>query len=34
MFEKMVDNKNIKILLNTEYKEFIENLEYEKLYFT
>lgn len=34
MFEKMLDNKNIKILLNTEYKDIKNQIEYEKLYFT
>ena len=34
MFEKMLDNENIKVMLNTDYKEIINELEYEKLYFT
>jgi len=34
MFEKMLDYPNIKILLNTDYKEIITDIEYEKLYYT
>jgi len=34
MFEKMLVNKNIKILLNTDYKDLINQIEYENLYFT
>jgi len=34
MFENMLDNKNIKVLLNTDYKDIISEIEYEKLYFT
>jgi len=34
MFEKMLDNKNIKILLNTNYKDIISEIKHEKLYFT
>lgn len=34
MFEKMLDNKKIKILLNTDYKDVISEIKYEKLYFT
>jgi len=34
MFEKMLDNKNIKVLLNTDYKDIISEIEYEKLYFS
>ena len=34
MCEKMASNKNIKILLNTDYKEVIDDIEYEKLIYT
>ncbi|EKD24797.1 MAG: hypothetical protein ACD_80C00151G0012 [uncultured bacterium (gcode 4)] len=34
MFEKMLDNKNIKIVLNSDYKDIINDIEYEKMYFT
>ena len=34
MCEKMAANPNIKILLNTDYKEVIEDIEYEKLIYT
>lgn len=34
MFEKMLDSQNIKILLNTDYKDVIQEVEYGKLYFT
>ncbi len=34
MCEKMAANPNIKILLNTDYKEVINELEYEKLIYT
>ena len=34
MFKKMLDNKNIKVLLNTDYKDIISEIKYEKLYFT
>lgn len=34
MCEKMISNKNIKILLNTDYKEVIDDLQYEKLIYT
>lgn len=34
MCEKMIQNKNIKILLNTDYKEIIDDIEYEKLIYT
>ncbi len=34
MFKKMLDNKSIKILLNTDYKDIINEINYEKLYFT
>lgn len=32
--EKMVENPNIKILLNTDYKEVINDIQYEKLIYT
>ncbi|WMJ87918.1 UDP-galactopyranose mutase [Anaerocolumna sp. MB42-C2] len=34
MCEKMVSNPNIKILLNTDYKEVIKDLTYDKLIYT
>ncbi|QHQ62509.1 UDP-galactopyranose mutase [Anaerocolumna sedimenticola] len=34
MCEKMVSNPNIKILLNTDYKEVIKDLKYDKLIYT
>lgn len=34
MCDKMVSNKNIKILLNTDYQEVIDSLTYEKLIYT
>lgn len=34
MFESMVNNKNIKILLNTDYKEIINEVYYNNMYFT
>lgn len=34
MFDKMLKNKNIKILLNTDYKEVIDDIEYEHLIYT
>lgn len=32
--EKMIENKNIKILLNTDYQEIIDDVKYEKLIYT
>lgn len=34
MCENMIVNKNIKIILNTDYKEIIDEIEYEKLIYT
>lgn len=34
MCENMIQNKNIKLLLNTDYKEIIDEIEYEKLIYT
>lgn len=34
MFEKMLDHPNIKIMLNTDYKEIINEFTYKKLIFT
>jgi len=34
MCENMIQNKNIKLLLNTDYKEVIDDIEYEKLIYT
>lgn len=34
MFEKMLENKNIHILLNTDYKEIIDLVKFDKLIFT
>ena len=34
MFEKMLDNENIEICLNTKFRDIKDKIEYEKLYFT
>ncbi len=34
MFEKMLDNRNIHILLNTDYKEITDQVKFDKLIFT
>lgn len=34
MFEKMLDNTNIKVLLNTNFNDIKDDIEYEKLYYT
>lgn len=34
MFEKMLDKKNIHILLNTDYKEIVGSVKFDKLIFT
>lgn len=34
MFEKMLDNKNIHILLNTNYKEIVDFVKFDKLIYT
>ena len=34
MFEKMLNNEHIKVMLNTDYKDVIWQFEYEKLYVT
>nr|AAR85514.1 Glf [Thermoanaerobacterium thermosaccharolyticum] len=34
MFEKMLNNKNIHIILNTDYKEIINKIEYDRLIYT
>lgn len=34
MCENMIQNKNIKLLLNTDYKEVMDDIEYEKLIYT
>ena len=34
MFEKMLDNPNIKVCLNTKFSDIKHEIEYEKLYFT
>lgn len=34
MCEKMASNKNIKVMLNTDYKEVIENVDYDTLIYT
>lgn len=34
MCEQMISNKNIKILLNTDYKEVLSEIEYERLIYT
>jgi UDP-galactopyranose mutase len=34
MFEKMLDHENVKILLNCDYREVAEEVEYDKLIYT
>ncbi len=34
LFENMLDNPNIRIILNTDYKEIISDLEYNRLVYT
>lgn len=34
IFNNMINHKNIKILLNTDYKDIVNNISYEKLYYT
>lgn len=34
MFEKMINSKNIRIFLNTNFRDIIKDIEYEKIYFT
>jgi len=34
MCERMIDNKNIKVLLNTDYKEVISDIGYELMFYT
>jgi UDP-galactopyranose mutase len=34
MFEKMLDHPNIKIMLNTDYHEVVNEIKYEKMIFT
>jgi UDP-galactopyranose mutase len=34
MFENMLDNENIKVMLNCDYKGIINKVEYEKLFVT
>lgn len=34
MFEKMLDNRNIHILLNTDYKEIMDSVKFDRLIFT
>jgi UDP-galactopyranose mutase len=34
MFERMLDNRNIHILLSTDYKEIIDSVKFDKLIFT
>lgn len=34
MCQKMIDHPNIKVMLNTDYKEVIDQIEYEKLIYT
>ena len=34
MFEKMLDHPNIKIMLNTDYHEIVNEIKYEKMIFT
>lgn len=34
MFEKMLDSKNINIMLNTDYKDILDGIQYNELIFT
>ncbi len=34
MFEKILNHKNIKVILNTDYKSIIESLEFDKMIYT
>ncbi|HDL01954.1 MAG TPA: UDP-galactopyranose mutase [candidate division Zixibacteria bacterium] len=34
MFERMIDNKNIHLLLKTDYREIIDSVDYNKLIYT
>ena len=34
MCEKMLDNPNIKVMLNTDYKEVIDDIKYDKMIYT
>lgn len=34
LFENMLDHKNIRIMLNTDYKDIIDEVDYEKLIYT
>ncbi|MFC2135595.1 UDP-galactopyranose mutase [Bacteroidota bacterium] len=34
MFEKMLDHKNIEIALNTDYKDVINNIKYDRMIYT
>jgi UDP-galactopyranose mutase len=34
LFENMVDNKNIKIILNTDFKEIINDLKFQHMFYT
>jgi UDP-galactopyranose mutase len=34
MFEKMVNHKNIKVLLNTDYKEILRDISFDKMIYT
>lgn len=34
MFDKMLNHKNIEIMLNTDYKEITNNIEYDKMIYT
>ena len=34
MFEKMIENKNIKVMLNTDYKEIIDKIDYDLMIYT
>lgn len=34
MFEKMLDNKNIEILLNTDYKKIVNEIVFDKMIYT
>lgn len=34
LFENMLDHKNIRIMLNTDYKDIIDDIQYDKLIYT
>jgi UDP-galactopyranose mutase len=34
MFEKMLNNKNIRLMLCTDYKDIISDIDYKKIFVT